>query len=172
MLAGQRIIQFGSPKSSKIDLSTKRTTGHEVMEMELLQGWEHGLNWLVAWAKIILESISVFCVMLGLLKTGQLVVQTQRRQRRGEEFPFNQIRLRFGTWLAVALEFQLGADVLATTVAPSTEDLIRLAIIAVVRTLLNYFLGKELEAEMELEHRKEAHQAHMAKTYGPQSGQV
>ncbi len=142
------------------------------MEMELLQGWEHGLNWVVAWVKIILESISVFCVVFGLVKTGQLIVHTRRRTRRGEEFPFNQIRLKFGTWLAVALEFQLGADVLATTVAPTVEDLIRLAIIAVVRTFLNYFLGKELEAEMEMEHRKEEHQARMSATYGSPSEPV
>jgi len=139
------------------------------MELELLQGWEHGLNWVVAWAKIILESISVFCVVFGLVKTGQLIGQTRRRIRRGEEFPFNQIRLKFGTWLAVALEFQLGADVLATTVAPTTDDLIRLAIIAVVRTFLNYFLGKELEAEMELDHRQQEHRARMAATYGSPS---
>ncbi len=133
--------------------------------MVFMTGWEHALDWLVSWAKLLLESISVFCVVLGLLKTGQLVIQVRRHQRRGEELPFNQVRLTFGTWLAIALEFQLGADVLATTVAPAVEDLIRLAIIAVVRTFLNYFLGKELEAEMELEHRKQEHQAKMAQTY-------
>lgn len=134
--------------------------------MELMTSWEHVLNWFVAWAKLLLESISVLCVVLGLFKTGQLVIHVRRHQRRGEELPFNQIRLRFGTWLAIALEFQLGADVLATTVAPTTEDLIRLAIIAVVRTFLNYFLGKELEAEMALDHREQEHQAKMAQAYG------
>lgn len=133
--------------------------------MEFMAGWEHGLDWLVAWAKLALESISVFCVLIGLLKTGQLIIQVRRHQRRGEELPFNQIRLRFGTWLAIALEFQLGADVLATTVAPTAEDLIKLAIIAVVRTFLNYFLGKELEAEMEMEHREQKHRAAMTEAY-------
>ena len=134
--------------------------------MEFIVGWEEVLDGFVAWIKLLLESISVFCVVLGLSKTGQLIVQTRRHQRRGEEFPFNQIRLQFGTWLAIALEFQLGADVLATTVAPTAEDLIKLAIIAIVRTFLNYFLGKELEAEMALEHRQQEHQARMAETYG------
>jgi uncharacterized membrane protein len=52
-------------------------------------------------------------------------------------FPFNQIRLRFGIWLALALEFQLGADVVATTIAPTLEQLGKLALIAAV---LNYWL--------------------------------
>ena len=61
------------------------------------------------------------------------------------------MRLRFGLWLALALEFQLGADILSTTVAPTTQDLARLALIAIIRTFLNYFLSKEMEAEMALE---------------------
>jgi uncharacterized membrane protein len=54
-------------------------------------------------------------------------------------------------WLALALEFQLGADILGTTVTPTLESLTQLALIAVIRTFLNYFLGKELEAELALE---------------------
>jgi uncharacterized membrane protein len=54
-------------------------------------------------------------------------------------------------WLALALEFQLGADILGTTVTPTLDSLTKLALIAVIRTFLNYFLSKELEAESELE---------------------
>ena len=59
---------------------------------------------------------------------------------------FSEIRLHFGTWLALALELQLGADIVGTTVAPSFEALGKLGLIAVVRTFLNYFLQRELEA--------------------------
>jgi uncharacterized membrane protein len=52
-------------------------------------------------------------------------------------------------WLALALEFQLAADILSTTISPSLEALGKLAIIAVIRTFLNYFLTKELETEAE-----------------------
>ena len=65
-------------------------------------------------------------------------------------YPRNQvqyIRIRggFGRALALALEFQLGADILGTAVAPSFEALGKLAGIAAIRTFLNYFLSKELE---------------------------
>ncbi|MFB6276355.1 MAG: DUF1622 domain-containing protein, partial [Halothece sp.] len=65
------------------------------------------------------------------------------------KYPLNfiQIRLTFGMWLALALEFQLGADILTTTMSPSLDALIQLAVIAVIRTFLNYFLNKELEGE-------------------------
>lgn len=56
-----------------------------------------------------------------------------------------EIRVKFGSSVAVALELLLGADVLATAVAPSWDDIGKLAAIAVLRTALNYFLGKELK---------------------------
>ena len=54
-------------------------------------------------------------------------------------------RVRFGSSVAVALELLLGADVLTTAVAPSWDDIGKLAAIAVIRTLLNFFLEKELK---------------------------
>jgi uncharacterized membrane protein len=56
-----------------------------------------------------------------------------------------EIRVHFGSSVAVALELLLGADVLATAIAPSWNDIGKLAAIAVLRTALNYFLGRELQ---------------------------
>lgn len=56
-----------------------------------------------------------------------------------------KIRVEFGSSVAVTLELMLGADVLATAVAPSWNDIGQLAAIAVIRTALNYFLAKELK---------------------------
>ena len=60
---------------------------------------------------------------------------------------FTRVRLRLGRYLALGLEFQLASDVLSTAVAPTFEEIGKLAAIAAIRTLLNYFLGKELEKE-------------------------
>ena len=62
-----------------------------------------------------------------------------------------EIRVQFGSSVAVALELLLGADVLATAVAPSWDDIGKLTAIAILRTALNYFLGKELK---EIKHRE------------------
>lgn len=118
--------------------------------MEWFEPLEQLLKDVVLITTFCLEAISVLCVVVGLFKTVRLAISLNR-QRRGQEFPFNTVRLRFGLWLALALEFQLGADILSTTVAPTTQDLARLALIAIIRTFLNYFLSKEMEAEMALE---------------------
>ncbi|EFB72211.1 Protein of uncharacterised function (DUF1622) [Providencia rustigianii] len=96
---------------------------------ELLVGCVHFLQ-------LLLETISVICVVIGLGKT--LVVLCQLKGER-------VARYCFGNWLAMALEFQLAADILATTIDPDLDSLIKLGIIAVIRTFLNYFLAKELE---------------------------
>lgn len=95
----------------------------------LLITWVHFLQ-------LSLEFISVVCVVIGLIKT--LIVLIQLKSGR-------TARYCFGDWLATALEFQLAADILATTVDPDLDSLIKLGIIAVIRTFLNYFLIKELE---------------------------
>lgn len=55
------------------------------------------------------------------------------------------IRLRLGRWLALALEFELGADILRTAIAPTWAEIGQLAAIAAIRTLLNYFLQQEID---------------------------
>ncbi len=54
------------------------------------------------------------------------------------------VRLRFGRWLTVALELELGADIVRTAVTPSWNDIGQLAAIVVIRTVLNYFLEKDI----------------------------
>ncbi len=55
------------------------------------------------------------------------------------------VRLRLGRWLAVALEFELAADILRTAVAPTWNEIGQLAAIVVLRTVLNYFLQAEID---------------------------
>ena len=56
-----------------------------------------------------------------------------------------EVRLRLGRWLAVALEFELAADILRTAVAPTWNEIGQLAAIVVLRTVLNYFLQQEID---------------------------
>ncbi len=97
-----------------------------------------------------LETLSAFCVLLGLITTLKIALASFRRQQL---FPFIELRLNFGSWLALALEFQLGADIVFTTVTPSFVALGKLGAIAVIRTFLNYFLNKELEMETNFQNK-------------------
>jgi uncharacterized membrane protein len=54
------------------------------------------------------------------------------------------IRLRLGRSLVLGLEFTVASDILRTVVAPTREDILTLAAIVLLRTLLNYFLEREI----------------------------
>ncbi|MGE5269213.1 MAG: DUF1622 domain-containing protein [Thiohalocapsa sp.] len=69
----------------------------------------------------------------------------QQPDRRAHQDDKEHVRLRLGRWLAVALEFELAADVLRTAVAPTWQEIGQLAAIIVLRTLLNFFLQKEID---------------------------
>ena len=56
-----------------------------------------------------------------------------------------EIRLKLGRWLALSLEFALAADILRTAVAPTWDEIGKLAAIAVLRTALNFFLQREID---------------------------
>lgn len=55
------------------------------------------------------------------------------------------VRLRLGRWLALALELELGADILRTAVAPTWTEIGQLGAIVVLRTALNFFLQQEID---------------------------
>ena len=113
--------------------------------MELINSLHGGLGTIVAFLKLTLESISVFCVVLGLVSSLTMIVGfTRRSSRLRQDLP--ALRLQFGSWLALALEFQLGADIVATTVNPTLQSLGELGLLALIRTFLIFFLQKELEA--------------------------
>lgn len=66
--------------------------------------------------------------------------------RRGsKECATEDVRLRLGRWLVLALEFQVAADILRTAVAPTWDEIGQLAAIVVLRTVLNFFLQMEIE---------------------------
>ncbi|MFC4455782.1 DUF1622 domain-containing protein [Deinococcus sonorensis] len=67
------------------------------------------------------------------------------------------VRLRLARWLAVALEFELAADILRTAIAPSWDEIGKLAAIAALRTILNYFLQKEIEQNAERQRAVQGH---------------
>ena len=60
---------------------------------------------------------------------------------------FTPIRLSLARYLTLALELQLAADILSTSVAPTWDRIGKLAAIAVIRTALNYFLNQEMKEE-------------------------
>jgi uncharacterized membrane protein len=94
-----------------------------------------------------LEIISAAVIGFAILRFIYQYFRQLFQKQAGRDFTGKspgQLRLGFGTAVSISLELLLGADVLATAVAPSWDDIGKLAAIATLRTALNYFLEKEL----------------------------
>jgi uncharacterized membrane protein len=115
---------------------------------EFIESFKTGLDSWGELAEVILNALSLLCIVAGLI-TSLIRSIEYRRGFRGDHPLHTRFRVIFGGWLVVALEFQLAADIVGTIVSPTTAHLIELGAIALIRTFLNYFLNKELKEEKE-----------------------
>jgi uncharacterized membrane protein len=98
------------------------------------------------WMLYLVSAIEVIAAVLIGFASLQCAVTAARLflQRDASTAAKEEVRLQFGLWLSLAIEFELAADILRTTVAPSWEEIGKLAAIVVLRTVLNYFLQTEI----------------------------
>lgn len=99
---------------------------------------------LVQWLRLGVEITGAAAIAIGSVISLYRFIRALLSRK---ETDFNAIRLTLARYLALALEFQLGADILSTAVAPNWQEIGKLGAIAVIRTGLNYFLSKEMEEE-------------------------
>jgi uncharacterized membrane protein len=98
----------------------------------------------VQWLKLAIETTGAIIIGIGVVSAA---AQFVRALMPPKVESYNGIRLTLARYLALALEFQLGADILTTAVAPSWDQIGKLGAIAVIRTTLNFFLTREMSEE-------------------------
>jgi len=94
--------------------------------------------------RLLVETLGALIVTVGVVVAVYYFLQALFRRQSSN---FGTIRLTFARYLTLALEFQLGADILSTAIAPSWEQIGKLGAIAVIRTGLNFFLMLELRQD-------------------------
>jgi len=99
----------------------------------------------VLWLRLIVETTGAAVICLGIVVALAQFARALAARQHSDNY--NQTRLTLARYLALALEFQLGADILSTAIAPSWDQIGKLGAIAVIRTGLNYFLMREMKEE-------------------------
>jgi uncharacterized membrane protein len=94
---------------------------------------------------LVLEVLSVLVILVGAVDA-LVRMAPAIRFRRGSQGARRAAWLSLARWLLLGLEFMLAADIVRTAIAPSWNDIGQLAAIAVIRTFLNFFLERDLEA--------------------------
>jgi uncharacterized membrane protein len=102
-------------------------------------------GWLLTATELTIAAIDVVALVVIVIGTIEALVSVLR----GVLVPptshvLRSAWLRYAHWLVAGLTFQLGADIIETSIAPTWDDVGRLAAIAGIRTFLNYFLERDV----------------------------
>lgn len=104
---------------------------------------EDMLKLVASYSALMLELTVVLIVVYG---GGEALVRVLGRlTNRASTWSRRAVWLRFATWILLALEFALGADIIRTAVAPTWDDIGKLAAIAGIRTVLSFFLERDID---------------------------
>ena len=102
------------------------------------------LDYVAEHAAILINGIALIVVAAGTLEAfgrGVAVMLFPAKYGAGER----DIWMRYARWLVAGLTFQLGADIIETSISPTWDQIGRIGAVAVIRTFLNYFLERDIE---------------------------
>jgi uncharacterized membrane protein len=108
-------------------------------------------EWLVTITRGAVRCVEVMALVVLFLGTVQAFINglrlmlnpsTTNHQRR-------EVWLQYSRWLIYGLTFQLAADIIQTSIAPSWNEIGQLGVIAVIRTFLNFFLEHDISETRE-----------------------
>jgi uncharacterized membrane protein len=91
---------------------------------------------------LLIDAMALAVILYGAVEAFVTVILGRFRSETGDQR--RAVWLRFARWLVAGLTFQLAADIIETSMAPTWEDIGRLAVIAAIRTFLNFFLERDL----------------------------
>jgi uncharacterized membrane protein len=102
---------------------------------------------------LIVNAISFALNIIGALITiwGIVIclfefIKKELFSKKGDSLSQNEaIRIKLGSYLVLALEFFIASDIIKTIITPTWQGLGILGAIVVIRTILSYFLTKDIK---------------------------
>ena len=94
-----------------------------------------------------IDVIGVMIIIWGFILAFKTFAVHEYHQIRGKTtfYDADKIRKILGVYILMGLEFMIASDIIHSFISRSMEELYYLALIVTIRTVISYFLGKELE---------------------------
>lgn len=122
------------------------------------------MNDLIPFFDLFILALNVFSIAIlvwGVIVAGIDFVKSERanRNRIVMTRQNNFIKSFLGSYILLSLEILIAADIIESIIKPTFQDILKLAILVVIRTVISYFLHKEIEdalkdKEVEIESAK------------------
>lgn len=96
----------------------------------------------------ILDSFSILVIVWGVVLAfiSFLKLEITSKSRIETVDKISIVKNHLGTYILLGLEILIGADIIETILNPSFQDILILATIVIIRTVISYFLNKEIES--------------------------
>jgi uncharacterized membrane protein len=92
---------------------------------------------------VIAIAVILWGVVLGLIELARYEYYRLKR-RSDSQAMLSRIRHVIGSYLLLGLEFLIAADIIHSVVEPTLEELAILGGLVAIRTVISFFLGKEV----------------------------
>lgn len=108
---------------------------------------EETIRILIKYLEHFLSGISILILVIGVLRAlvGFIKNEVAKENDKLRAKNINVIKNILGSYVLLSLEVLIAADIIQTIMDPSLNDVLILGGIVVIRTVISYFLGKEIE---------------------------
>ena len=101
---------------------------------------------IMEWLALGVDIIAVTVMLIGfVIAIWQFLPALMSRSAAEEVELIQQVRCRLGNYLALALELMIVSDLIHSVISHHLEDLYFLGALVAIRTLVSYFLNKEIQ---------------------------
>lgn len=113
---------------------------------------EHLMNFVTPFFELIIALLNILSIVIlvwGVTIAGYKFLRTELTHHSYKEsVVFNNfIKNVLGSYILLSLEVLIVADIIESIINPTFEDIMRVAALVVIRTIISYFLHKEIISE-------------------------
>ncbi|WP_297420936.1 DUF1622 domain-containing protein [Clostridium sp.] len=97
---------------------------------------------------IILQGLSIIIIVWGvfLCLINFIKVELSVHNKKDTVQKITSTKNYLGSYILLGLEVLISADIIDSILNPTLHDILRLAAIVIIRTVISYFLNKEMKA--------------------------
>ena len=94
----------------------------------------------------IMSAIAIFVMICGVLQATILFIKNEIKGS-DKSTVLRSIKNNLGAYVLLSLEILIAADIIESIIKPTFNDIAKLAALVIIRTVISYFLGKEIDQE-------------------------
>lgn len=102
------------------------------------------------WVNIVLNFFSIFVLVWGVLKACVDFVRSEITTKDRFQIARNNTMIKnyLGSYVLLSLEILIAADIIESIINPTFQDILKLGLVVLIRTVISYFLNMEIKEGM------------------------